>query len=320
MKLTTFIKISEILVVQVVTFLPLVQTFGLMVGRPTWPHASVRKVNARRTTFMVAEEAQSSYPSTTHREKSGKKPTKNWSIWPNSPPTNDESFQKLIYTLSSSSSSKEVLHIPTSSTTARSSSTRDSPVLKSLDYKIQKTTRKRNKYQKKVVEYTKKLTKLEQRKETILNLPPSKQNIISETSLRSATKAFMWRIIAGSITLITSLNLSNNNILLALRVVGSDFFSKALTMFIGERLMNQSQAGRSDGSDSRSRSIAKALIWRLFAISNTLVAVLFFGGGDIKLASKIAGSDAIFKTVLMVFYERLWAKVEWGKDYAFEEG
>lgn len=86
-------------------------------------------------------------------------------------------------------------------------------------------------------------------------------------------------------------------------------------MFIGERIMNKSAAGRQNGSDSTSRSIVKALIWRLFAISNTLIAVLCFGGGDLKLASKIAGSDAIFKTFLMVAYERVWAQVEWGKDY-----
>lgn len=85
-------------------------------------------------------------------------------------------------------------------------------------------------------------------------------------------------------------------------------------MFIGERLMNKSSAGRSDGADSAGRSVAKALIWRLFVICNTLT-VCFFISKDFSMASKIAGNDAIFKTFLMVAYERSWAKIEWGKEY-----
>lgn len=81
--------------------------------------------------------------------------------------------------------------------------------------------------------------------------------------------------------------------------------------------MNNSQVGRKTGADSRGRSVAKALIWRLFAICNTLT-VSFFFAKDLTMASKIAGSDAIFKTALMVFYERVWAKIEWGKEYQIE--
>ena len=141
-----------------------------------------------------------------------------------------------------------------------------------------------------------------------------RSKIFSETTLRSVVKALTWRVVAGSVTLITSLKLSGN-FALALKIVASDFLSKAFTMFLGERLMNKSQAGRSSGSDSASRSLTKALIWRLFAVCNTMTAAFFLGGGNLKIASKIAGSDAIFKTSLMVIYERIWAKVEWGKAY-----
>mmetsp|Transcript_16481 Transcript_16481/g.20103 ORF Transcript_16481/g.20103 Transcript_16481/m.20103 type:complete len:210 (+) Transcript_16481:104-733(+) len=134
-----------------------------------------------------------------------------------------------------------------------------------------------------------------------------------ETTLRSIVKAIMWRIIAGSVTFYTAFSFSKS-LKTALSIVGSDFLSKAVTMFIGERLMNKSQAGRKGGGDAVGRSLAKALIWRLFAICNTLAAGMFFAK-DIKIASKIAGSDAIFKTFLMFNYERVWAKVEWGKEY-----
>lgn len=138
----------------------------------------------------------------------------------------------------------------------------------------------------------------------------------SETAVRSAVKAFMWRVVAGSVTFATSLRFSGS-VKTALSIVGSDFFSKAFTMFIGERLMNKSQAGRKEGGDSARRSLTKALIWRLFAICNTLTMAVFFSG-DLSIASKIAGSDAIFKTALMFFYERTWAKVQWGKEYLIE--
>ena len=88
-------------------------------------------------------------------------------------------------------------------------------------------------------------------------------------------------------------------------------------MFIGERLMNKSNAGRKAGSDGLGRSLTKALIWRLFAICNTLT-MAFFVAKDLSIASKIAGSDAIFKTALMFFYERIWARVQWGKEYQIE--
>jgi uncharacterized membrane protein len=102
-----------------------------------------------------------------------------------------------------------------------------------------------------------------------------------------------------------------------LSIVGSDFFSKAFTMFIGERVMNKSQAGRKTGADDVGRSLAKALLWRLFAIVNTLT-MSWMIAKDLSIAGKIAGSDAVFKTGLMFVYERAWAKVEWGKEYIIE--
>lgn len=100
----------------------------------------------------------------------------------------------------------------------------------------------------------------------------------------------------------------------ALSMVGSDFASKAFTMFLGERLMNKSKAGRSSGSDGIGRSLTKALIWRLFAICNTLTLALFVAK-DLSIASRIAGSDALFKTGLMFLYERTWARIDWGKEF-----
>jgi uncharacterized membrane protein len=187
--------------------------------------------------------------------------------------------------------------------------------VKSIEAKMAKAEKQRQHYEAKLNQFSNKIAELETQKQKYLEgaqLGQVEQNFV-ETTARSAVKAMMWRVVAGSVTFMTTLKFSGN-VGYALKVVGSDFFSKAATMFIGERLMNKSSAGRKGGADAVGRSVAKALIWRMFAICNTL-AVCFFVSKDFSMASKIAGSDAIFKTFLMIGYERIWATVEWGKEY-----
>ena len=101
----------------------------------------------------------------------------------------------------------------------------------------------------------------------------------------------------------------------------SDFLTKSGTMYIGERLFNKSQAGRSEGGgDNVMRSVVKAIIWRLFAACNTLVASALImksrsSSGVAGAAAKIAGVDSVVKTALMVAYDQAWNKVEWGREY-----
>mmetsp|Transcript_49104 Transcript_49104/g.90956 ORF Transcript_49104/g.90956 Transcript_49104/m.90956 type:complete len:280 (-) Transcript_49104:153-992(-) len=192
--------------------------------------------------------------------------------------------------------------------------------LRSIEKEMEKYNRKREKALETLSKYEEGIQVLKKKKTDYLEgiklgKTPEGGNF-SETTIRSAVKAMLWRVIAGLVTFITSLRFSGS-LKTALSIVGSDFFSKALTMFIGERLMNQSQAGRKSGADDVGRSLAKALIWRAFAICNTLTMSLLFAK-DLSIASKIAGSDAIFKTGLMFVYERVWARIEWGKEYQIE--
>ena len=151
-----------------------------------------------------------------------------------------------------------------------------------------------------------------QRRRTTTTTTTTNRVIFEETAIRSAVKALVWRLVAGSITFVTSYSFSHS-VSEALTIVSSDFLSKSLTMFVGERLMNKSQAGRkSGGTDGARRSLAKALLWRAFAIVNTL-SVACFVSKDLSVASKIASTDAVFKTALMFTYERVWAKINWGK-------
>ena len=193
-------------------------------------------------------------------------------------------------------------------------------VLKEFDKKEAVMQKRREDAKAKLDEYDKTLEKIQSRKAEYmaasqLSEPPVGGSF-SETTLRSAVKAFIWRLIAGSVTFITTLQFSGS-LKQALQVVGADFFSKSFTMFIGERLMNKSQAGRKKGGDNAKRSLIKALIWRVFAICNTLTMAVFISK-DLSIASKIASTDAVFKTALMFFYERVWARIGWGKEYLIE--
>jgi uncharacterized membrane protein len=203
---------------------------------------------------------------------------------------------------------------------ANETSNLDSNILKNFEKKEAKMQRRREEAMAKVSKFEETLNQLQNKKAEYLALAqlaePPAGGSFTETTMRSVVKSFAWRVIAGSITFFTTLQFSGS-MRTALQVVGSDFFSKSLTMFIGERLMNKSQKGRKSGGDSASRSLTKALIWRLFAIANTLTMAVLISK-DLSVASKIASTDAVFKTALMFFYERFWARVEWGKDYVIE--
>jgi len=132
-----------------------------------------------------------------------------------------------------------------------------------------------------------------------------------ETTQRSVVKALSWRLTAAVITLCTSLFFSGS-LAQAGGIVAADFLSKSVTMFIGERLWNKSNVGRSGKGDSVGRSLLKAVVWRLFAAVNTLISAGIFTGA-LEAAAKIAGTDAIIKTSLFFVFERVWAKIPWGR-------
>ena len=142
--------------------------------------------------------------------------------------------------------------------------------------------------------------------------------LVTETATRSAVKAVGWRITAGIVTAITSM-IFTGSLAAAAAIVGWDLCSKSVTMFLGERLWNKVDWGKSEGADSSQRSLAKALAWRVFAATNTFVASTVLLKGKAGTAGKIAGSDTIFKTILFYFYERMWANISWGKEEVAEE-
>lgn len=60
--------------------------------------------------------------------------------------------------------------------------------------------------------------------------------------------------------------------------------------------------------DSKGRSIAKAITWRLMATLTTL-ATVWAVTGSAGWAGAVAGLDGGFKLVLYYWHERLWGQV-----------
>jgi adenylylsulfate kinase len=68
----------------------------------------------------------------------------------------------------------------------------------------------------------------------------------------------------------------------------------------------------SDTKEFRSRSIVKALTWRVIATSTTM-ALAYAATGDLKLAGMIGVADVIIKLLFYYFHERAWGHIAWGK-------
>jgi uncharacterized membrane protein len=65
-------------------------------------------------------------------------------------------------------------------------------------------------------------------------------------------------------------------------------------------------------SENATRSIVKAISWRMVGTIDTIV-ISFFITGEIKMALSIGMVEVITKMVLYFFHERIWNLVKWGK-------
>ncbi len=66
-------------------------------------------------------------------------------------------------------------------------------------------------------------------------------------------------------------------------------------------------------NETRNRSIAKALSWRLFA-SLTTVLIVFIFTGKLMLSIGVGGVELVVKLTLYYFHERIWSHINFGKS------
>jgi uncharacterized membrane protein len=66
-------------------------------------------------------------------------------------------------------------------------------------------------------------------------------------------------------------------------------------------------------NDSNSRSLVKTITWRVTGSSATfLIAYLLIG--NFAVAGVIGVTQLISNTILYYVHERIWNKVDWGKE------
>jgi uncharacterized membrane protein len=64
---------------------------------------------------------------------------------------------------------------------------------------------------------------------------------------------------------------------------------------------------------THSRSFTKAVTWRLTGTVDTFI-LSYIITGKAKLALAISGMEIFTKVFLYYVHERLWNKVQWGRD------
>jgi uncharacterized membrane protein len=64
---------------------------------------------------------------------------------------------------------------------------------------------------------------------------------------------------------------------------------------------------------TRTESLIKSIVYRLFGTIATFFIALFFTG-EFLISSGIAISELIIKTALYYFYERFWNMVSWSRQ------
>ncbi len=59
------------------------------------------------------------------------------------------------------------------------------------------------------------------------------------------------------------------------------------------------------------RVLTKTILYRVVTLATT-VAVAYYLLGDVGIALNIGTASAVLKTVLYLFYERVWDHISWG--------
>jgi uncharacterized membrane protein len=65
--------------------------------------------------------------------------------------------------------------------------------------------------------------------------------------------------------------------------------------------------------DTNSRSLVKAITWRVVASLTTFI-LAFIITGELALSIGIGIADVIAKFILYFFHERVWDRISWGKQ------
>jgi len=137
------------------------------------------------------------------------------------------------------------------------------------------------------------------------------------TKKRSLIKSLSWRILGSIDTYILSfviINFSSDNYTydLAFYIAGLEVITKTIIYYFHERIWNKFNIGRIGDKVKRTRSLIKALTWRITASLDTFL-LSYIITGRFDWATTIAFFEIITKAILYYLHERGWNKIKWGR-------
>lgn len=139
-------------------------------------------------------------------------------------------------------------------------------------------------------------------------------NFKRESHARSLIKGISWRVVATTdtivvVALVTLLN-GEMSIEHAVKIGAYEFLLKYFVYYAHERVWENIRSG--DGLE-KSRTLKKAISWRIVATSMTFMIAGAVLGGMGALALTIAGIEFFSKFVLYYVHERVWARIPLGR-------
>ncbi|PHS52041.1 MAG: hypothetical protein COB01_08380 [Lutibacter sp.] len=84
-------------------------------------------------------------------------------------------------------------------------------------------------------------------------------------------------------------------------------------LFTSNNLKSKQSFKYDKNSEKASRSIVKAISWRIVGTLDTIV-ISWFITGEIALALSIGLVEVVTKMILYFFHERIWNLITWGKQ------
>ncbi|MCB9343088.1 MAG: DUF2061 domain-containing protein [Saprospiraceae bacterium] len=78
-------------------------------------------------------------------------------------------------------------------------------------------------------------------------------------------------------------------------------------------LENKPEYTSRPAKENMSRSALKAITWRIFGTMDTLL-ISFLITGKFLIALSIGAVELITKTLLYFMHERIWNRINWGKN------
>jgi uncharacterized membrane protein len=139
------------------------------------------------------------------------------------------------------------------------------------------------------------------------------------TKKRSLIKSLSWRVLGSIDTFILSfviINFSSDAYTynLAFYIAGLEVITKTIIYYFHERIWNKFNIGRVANKVKRTRSLIKALTWRITASLDTFL-LSYIITGRFDWATTIAFFEIITKAILYYLHERGWNKIKWGRVY-----